>query len=123
MDAGRRVVVITGASSGIGLELARQLSSNTPGAYALLLVARRGELLQAACTELREAHGTTCSYVAADVSKRESSALVLRAALEEYGRLDVWVNNAGRGVVCPALELEEPLVDEMLNANRALPPF
>lgn len=109
-----RVVVITGASSGIGLELARQCALQ-PSLYKLVLVARREAALRQACAELRE--HTACSFVAADVTRRTEVERVLAEALAVHGRVDVWVNNAGAGSVSPALQLDERTVDDVLAVN------
>jgi len=85
------VVVITGASAGIGLETARQLSAE--GA-ALVLAARDPALLGAAAESCR-ALGARVLAVPTDVSDREQCRLLVEAAVAEFGGLDTLVNNAG----------------------------
>ena len=55
--------------------------------------------------------------VAADVTKRADVAMLRDVALERFGRIDVWVNNAGRGIARPALELTDDDIDEMIAVN------
>lgn len=110
-----RVVVITGASSGLGAGFARALSS---AGATVVLAARRKERLEALAEELRS-RGGTASTVACDVADPESCAAMVRAAMEEHGRVDVLVNNAGLGTAVPALK-ESPeqfrsVVDVNLN--------
>ncbi len=84
----RTVVLLTGASSGIGEATARHLASL---GYALILTARRGELLDRLAAEL----GPHVLSVAADVSVPQDRAWLVHAALERFGRIDALINNAG----------------------------
>jgi short-subunit dehydrogenase len=86
----QRVLLITGASSGIGEATARRLA-RVPNA-ALILVARREERLQALAQELGQQR---TSYVAVDLVEQDAPARVLEHVLERHGRLDLLVNNAG----------------------------
>lgn len=90
----QRVALITGASSGIGLELARTLGEL---GYALTMVARRPDKLESAVAELRE-QGYAVEAVAANVADEEELVAVFARHRERYGRLDVLVNNAGIGI-------------------------
>ena len=88
---GDQVVVITGASSGIGLATAHLFAER--GAKGLVLVARNEDALRKIADEL--SHGTTRAVaVAADVSKREDLERVARTAIETFGGFDTWVNDA-----------------------------
>lgn len=87
------VVVITGASSGIGEALAVQCASR--GA-TVVLVARRADRLATLADAVRTAGGTPLVIVA-DVSKEEDCDSIVRTTLDHAGSIDVLVNNAGRG--------------------------
>jgi NADP-dependent 3-hydroxy acid dehydrogenase YdfG len=104
------VIVITGASGGIGAALARLAGSR--GAR-LVLAARRS-------TELREVaarSGADALEVVADVTRRADVHRILAAALERFGHVDVWVNNAGRGITRPVSALGDEDFDEMMRVN------
>jgi short-subunit dehydrogenase len=90
-----KVVVITGASSGFGKGAAVQFASE--GAK-LVLGARRADLLEEVAAECRSA-GAEAIAIPTDVSRREDVERLAAAALSSFGRIDVWVNNAGVGAV------------------------
>lgn len=91
------VAVITGASAGIGAALARELAGR--GA-CLVLIARREELL----SEMAATLGTPVEVVPGDVTRRADHERVLERAVARFGGVDVWVNNAGRGIARPSIE-------------------
>jgi short-subunit dehydrogenase len=104
------VIVITGASAGIGEALARELVSR--GAR-VVLSARTAETLNAVAASL----GPAARAVVADVTRRADVERIRDEALAAFGRIDVWINNAGRGISRPVLELTDEDVDEMIAVN------
>jgi NADP-dependent 3-hydroxy acid dehydrogenase YdfG len=108
-DYSGKVVVITGASSGIGAALARELDAR--GAR-LVLAARSAEPLQAVADSCRDAVA-----VVTDVTVRADVEHLLRTAVGHFGQVDVWVNNAGRGIGRPVLELTDDDVEDMVRTN------
>ena len=86
-----QVIVITGASSGIGLTTARMAARR--GAK-LVAVARNDDALRQLVQELSQ-EGREAIYVAGDVASEEDMRHVAHAAVERFGRIDTWVNNAG----------------------------
>ena len=105
-----RVVVITGASAGIGAALARLVAQRGARPF---LVARREALLREVCASI----GPPAAYRVADVSQRDEVKAVVQAALATHGHIDVWVNNAGRGISRAPSELTDADVHEMMQAN------
>ncbi|HYD54602.1 MAG TPA: SDR family oxidoreductase [Gemmatimonadaceae bacterium] len=104
------VTVITGASGGIGAALARRLGH---AGHRLVLGARRADALQ----EVAESITSTAIAVPTDVTVRAEVDALGRAALERFGRVDVWVNNAGRGLTAPVLALTDAQLDDMVTVN------
>lgn len=100
-----KVVVITGASSGIGEATAKRLASESK---RVVLGARREKRLQRLVAEI-EATGGEAVYELCDVTKIEDVERLAQKALDTYGRIDVWVNNAG---LMPLSELAKDKVDE-----------
>lgn len=105
-----KVVVITGASGGIGAALAAEVGRR--GARPVLAARRERELDAAAAAAGREALA-----VVADVTRRDQVQRILERALERFGQVDVWVNNAGRGITRLVSELRDEDVDEMMRVN------
>lgn len=91
LDLGDAVVVVTGASSGIGRATSRELASR--GA-SLVLAARGADALDDTLTECRNA-GAEAIAVPTDVSDPDAVAALASAADRRYGRIDAWINNAG----------------------------
>ncbi|HEY7790726.1 MAG TPA: SDR family oxidoreductase [Vicinamibacterales bacterium] len=105
-----KVVVITGASAGIGATTAELLARQ---GMSVVLVARRREALEAVAA----ACGGRALVVVADVTKRADVRRVVDESLKRFGRIDVWINNAGRGVSRQPSELTDEDVDEMMSVN------
>lgn len=108
-----KVIVITGASSGIGEATARLLASN--GAR-VVLGARRTDRLETLATEIRAAGGVA-DVLPLDVTRMDSMQSFIDFAVELHGRVDVLINNAG---VMPLSKLEALKIDEwnqMIDVN------
>jgi len=90
-----KTIVITGASSGFGRGAAEKLAE--AGAN-VVIAARRGPVLDAFAAQLTAAGGTAVA-VATDVSDPAAVAALAAAAVERFGRIDVWVNNVGIGAL------------------------
>ena len=108
-----RAAIVTGASSGIGLEIARLLGAE---GHAVTMAARRPEKLEAAAAGLGD-EGYDVQAVAGNLGLEEDVQRVVAAHRERYGRLDVLVNNAGVGIGAAVGELSTKYVDMQLNTN------
>ena len=108
-----KVVLITGASSGIGEATARLLAGN--GAK-VLLGARRTDRLQKIVTEIRE-RGGIAEYRSVDVANRDDVNAFVAFAVEKFGRVDVIFNNAGVMPVSPMNALKTDEWDRIIDVN------
>jgi NAD(P)-dependent dehydrogenase (short-subunit alcohol dehydrogenase family) len=108
-----RAAIVTGASSGIGLAVARMLGEE---GYGVTMAARRADKLEAAVAGLAE-DGLDVHAVAANVSEEGAIQSVVAAHRERYGRLDVLVNNAGVGVGANVGEIQTKHLDMQLSIN------
>jgi NAD(P)-dependent dehydrogenase (short-subunit alcohol dehydrogenase family) len=108
-----RAAIVTGASSGIGLAVARVLGEE---GYGITMAARRAEKLEGAVSELAGA-GFDVHGVPANVSDEAEIQKVVAAHRERYGRLDVLVNNAGVGIGAPLGDILTKHLDMQLDVN------
>ena len=105
-----KVTVITGASGGIGAALARILGCD---GHSLVLGARREKELNEVASKI----GSKALPVVSDVTRLEDIERLRDAALNKFGRIDVWVNNAGRGIVKEVADLTEDDLDAIFDVN------
>ena len=109
MFSSRPVALITGASAGLGVDFARQLSAK---GWRLVLAARRRDRLEALAKELGNAR-----TVAIDLSNRDAAAKLIRNVAEAGEQVDLLVNNAGFGLRGDVAELDPERLRQMIDLN------
>jgi NADP-dependent 3-hydroxy acid dehydrogenase YdfG len=110
VDWKSHVVVVTGASGGIGAALSREVARRSG---TVVLAARRADELE----EVARSLGGPSAVVRADVTRRDDVARILETAVDRFGHVDVWVNNAGRGITRNVLDLTDDDVDAIVRDN------
>ncbi|MEU9443042.1 3-oxoacyl-ACP reductase FabG [Streptomyces sp. NPDC048304] len=107
------VALVTGGTSGIGLEVVRELART---GHRVFLCARTEQDVKQTVAELRE-QGLAVDGRAADVRSRESVAALVHAAVETYGPLSVLVNNAGRSGGGVTADIDDELWYDIIDTN------
>ncbi|MGC0882370.1 SDR family oxidoreductase [Pantoea agglomerans] len=109
----QKVILITGASSGIGAGIARELAKRD----AILLLGARRESRLAALAEELQFNGAEVAIKALDVTRREEMTQFVEYALERWGRVDVMINNAGIMPLSPMASLRVEEWEKMIDVN------
>lgn len=107
----KKVVVITGAGTGLGASLVKRFAALD---YHICLIGRRVETLKEVIAKYQLANHSTYSL---DVSKRGQVSEVFSEILEEHGQIDVLVNNAGVGYFDKAELITADQIDQMIDIN------
>jgi hypothetical protein len=110
----KQTALITGASSGIGLELSKLFARDR---HHLVLVARSTHKLESLAVELRGAHGIDVMVLPADLSIPGAAGEVFRAVHVQNIQVDVLVNNAGFGIHEPLIKADLNETAQMLQVN------
>ena len=108
-DLTGRVAVVTGASTGLGLQMAKAFASQ--GANVVLL-ARRQSLLEENCEAIKAEFGVEAFPLACDITDTEKVKAAVAAVMAKFGRVDILVNNAGTGGVTPAEEVPDEMFEK-----------
>ena len=106
--------VVTGASGGIGRCLGRELAAKK---YDLLLIARSGDKLAAECLALQNQFGIKASYLALDLSEKESSDRITHWIDQHQAEVNVLVNNAGYGLWGEVEKVDAGHLENMISLN------
>ncbi|HEX4376961.1 MAG TPA: SDR family oxidoreductase [Steroidobacteraceae bacterium] len=110
------VVIVTGASAGIGDSIARRFAS---GGYRIVAVARRKERLEQLAKALSKT--TAVEVVECDVTSVEAPRKAVEAAMKAFGRLDCLVNNAGSGRWAPVHQTDDDMMNEVIEVSMKAP--
>lgn len=113
-DLTGHVAVVTGASTGLGLQMARAYASQ--GAN-LVLLARRMNLLEENAKAISEEYGVEVLPFACDITNVEMVQAAVKATMDRFGRVDILMNNAGTGAVGPAEEITDEQFKHEMNID------
>ncbi len=113
MDLQNKVVIVTGASQGIGRATARLLAHKSA---RVVLAARSLDKLQALADELLQ-QDWEALVVAVDMTQKESINQLVDTVTQEYGRIDILINNAGQGAYGMVTEIDEATFQKQFELN------
>jgi 3-oxoacyl-[acyl-carrier protein] reductase len=115
-DTQKKVVLITGASAGIGAAISQRFAH---GGYRIVAIARRQERLDQLARQLSAL--TAVETLAADVTAKDTADRAVDLAIKAFGRLDCLINNAGSGKWAPVHETDDATLDEVIEMSQKAP--
>jgi gluconate 5-dehydrogenase len=113
-DLTDRVALVTGCSTGLGVQMAKALASQGCNIVAL---ARRQELIEKVASEIAEEYGVKTLPVRCDITDTEMVNAAVKKIMDEFGRIDILINNAGTGAVAPAEDITDEQFGNELNID------
>lgn len=109
-----RVALITGCSTGLGVQMAKALASQ---GCTIIPIARRMEKLQEVAAALTEEFGVEAYPIRCDITDTAMVEATVKEALEKFGRIDILINNAGTGAVAPAEDITDEQFANEINID------
>ena len=103
-DLTGQVAIITGCSTGLGVQMAKAFASQ---GCNIVAVARRQNLLDEVAASIREEFGVEAIGISCDITDTEHVNAVVQEVYDKFGRIDILVNNAGTGAVAPAVDITD----------------
>ena len=110
-DLSGQVAIVTGCSTGLGVQMAKALASQ--GA-TIVAVARRQNLIDEVAADISKTFNIPAVGIRCDITDTDSVETMVDTVMEKYGRIDILINNAGTGAVAPAEDItDEQFMNEM----------
>ena len=110
-DLTGNVAIVTGCSTGLGVQMARALAGQ---GCNIVAVARRQNLIDEVAAKIKEDFGVEAIGVRCDITDTEMVKEAVKTVLDKFGRIDILINNAGTGAVAPAEDItDEQFANEM----------
>ena len=109
-----RVAIITGCSTGLGVQMAKALANQGANIVA---VARRQNMIDAVASEIAAEYGVETLAVRCDITDTEAVEAMVDAVMARFGRIDILINNAGTGAVAPAEDITDDQFGNEMNID------
>ena len=113
-DLTGRVAVVTGCSTGLGVQMAKALASQGANIVAL---ARRQNLIDEVAADIEKTYGVKAIGVACDITDTDKVNAAIDTILEKFGRIEILINNAGTGGVTPAEDVPDEMFANEMNID------
>lgn len=113
-DLTGQVAVVTGCSTGLGVQMAKALANQ--GAK-IVAIARRKEKIDAVAKEIAETYKVETLAIQCDITDTEKVNAAVDSIMEKFGRIDIVINNAGTGAVAPAEDITDDQFNGELNVD------
>ncbi len=113
-DLTGKVAVVTGCSTGLGVQMAKALANQGADIVAL---ARRQNLIDEVAAEISQNFGVKAIGVACDITNTQNVEAAVDKILQEFGHIDILINNAGTGGVVPAEEMPDEVFSNEMNID------
>lgn len=113
-DLTGRVALVTGCSTGLGVQMARALANY---GCSIVAVARREELIKAVAQSLRQDFGVEALPIRCDITDTALVDATVKQVMDHFGRIDILINNAGTGAVGPAEQITDEQFRNELNID------
>lgn len=98
------MAVVTGCSTGLGVQMAKALASQGCNVVAL---ARRQNLVEEVAESIKKDFGVDAMGVSCDITNTEQVNATVKKIMDKFGRIDILINNAGTGAVAPAEDITD----------------
>ena len=113
-DLSGQVALVTGCSTGLGVQMAKALANQ--GAN-IIVVARRQNMIDEVAASIAAEFGVKTLALRCDITDTAAVEAMVDAALAEFGRIDILINNAGTGAVAPAEDITDDQFDHEMNVD------
>lgn len=113
-DLKGHVAIVTGCSSGLGVQMAKALANQGANIVA---VARRKNLIEEVAAEISSTFGVETMAIPCDITDTDAVNAMVDAVLQKFGRIDVLINNAGTGAVGPAEDISDEQFDHEMQID------
>ena len=113
-DLSGQVAIVTGCSTGLGVQMAKALASQGANIVAL---ARRKELIDAVAADISKEYGVKAIGIPCDITDTDRVEAAIDQVMAEFGRIDILINNAGTGGVTPAEDVPDEMFYNEINID------
>ena len=113
-DLSGRVAIVTGASTGLGVQMAKALANQ---GCNIVCLARRKNLVDENAKAIAEEFGVQAVGIACDITETEKVDAAVKQVVDTFGRIDILINNAGTGAVAPAEDITDDQFNNELNID------